>query len=50
MRHCGRCGLALPNGTPELVRLAVLAGDPPGPLRLAWRRPLALRRPVPGLR
>ena len=30
-----RCGLALPNGTPELVRLAVLAGDPPGPV--AWR-------------
>jgi hypothetical protein len=35
MRHCVRCGLALPNGTHELVRLAVLAGDPPDPV--AWR-------------
>jgi hypothetical protein len=35
MLHCVRCGLALPKGTHELVRLAVLAGDPPGPV--GWR-------------
>jgi len=34
--RCVRCGVDLPRGTEALVRLAVLAGDPPGPA--AWRR------------
>jgi hypothetical protein len=34
MLHCARCGLALPKGTRELVRLGVLAGDPPAPVAL----------------